>query len=218
MATRRDNASLIEMAKAERKKFPADYDKIVYIEDPKAGKALAKWCRVRDQGVEMIKGDEAAMMTGTIKVEDSDGKEIKKEMWKSSSLSQRARLKLTGADIRDARSAIRLENGTPSRLLLQRGGWGEVWPLDGRAPAGGLFPLQVGDRAGRRDANGSEHSEQNHGSRTHLRQFHPKEVESIAGIINAGSLPAVLESTPVRDTSIEGEAPSDKVPLSAPSH
>ena len=42
--------------------------------------------------------------------------------------------------------------------------------------------------------------------------FTRKEVEALVDIINAGSLPVVLEPTPVRDTSIEGAAARDKVP------
>jgi preprotein translocase subunit SecD len=43
-------------------------------------------------------------------------------------------------------------------------------------------------------------------------RFTRQEVEAIAAIINAGSLPAVLEPTPVHETTIEGAAPSDTVP------
>ncbi|MGA2253147.1 MAG: hypothetical protein ABSG53_00670, partial [Thermoguttaceae bacterium] len=79
VATKRENESLIEMAKTERKKFPVIPSKTVVISGPKTGKELAKWCRVRDQEVDKIKGDDAAMMVGKIQVKD--GKEVQKEVW-----------------------------------------------------------------------------------------------------------------------------------------
>ena len=42
VATKRDNESLIEMAKAERKKYPVNSLKTVIISDPKTGKAVGQ--------------------------------------------------------------------------------------------------------------------------------------------------------------------------------
>ena len=87
VATRRDNESLIERAKAERKKSPVNCDpsrqNTLLIRDSKTGKELAKWCRVRDEEVDKMKGDEAAMLVGTIKVKDEQGKDVEKDCGKS---------------------------------------------------------------------------------------------------------------------------------------
>ena len=80
MATKRDNESMIEAAKAYRKKFPAIPKNAVRIHDPKTGKELGKWCRVRAQEVDKLKHDDAAMMVGQVKVTDQDGKEVDQDV------------------------------------------------------------------------------------------------------------------------------------------
>jgi len=117
VATKRDNESLIEMAKAERKKFPVNSDpskrKPVVLRDPK-GKELAKWCCVRDQEVDKLKGDGAAMLVGKAKGKDEQGNEVEKEVWEVLLLSPESEAyNVTGGDIRDARSAIDSETGSP---------------------------------------------------------------------------------------------------------
>ena len=68
---------------------------------------MAKWCRVRDQEVDKIKGDEAAMMAGAIKVKDSDNKEVEKEDWEVLVLTPESEAyNVTGADVRDARASV----------------------------------------------------------------------------------------------------------------
>ena len=56
VATKRDDESLIQMAKAERSKFPVDKNPVI-ITDSRTGKELAKWCNVRPQELDKIKTD-----------------------------------------------------------------------------------------------------------------------------------------------------------------
>ena len=97
-----------------------------YIKDPKTGKELAKWCRVRDQEVDKIKGDEAAMMVGNIKVKDSDSKEVEKEDWEVLVLTPESEAyNVTGADIRDARASVDEETAMPEVLFSFNASGGE---------------------------------------------------------------------------------------------
>ncbi len=206
LATKRDNESLIEMAKVERKKSPADYDKVVYIKDPKTGKELAKWCRVRDQEVDKVKGDEAAMMAGTIKVKDSDNKEIEKEDWEVLVLAPESNAyDVTGADIRDARADIDPNTTLPEALFsFSPAGGTKFGRLTGEHVPIGDFRYRLAivlDDVLQTAPNLMSRITQ---SARITGNFTTAEVREIVAIMNAGSLPAALEPTPVRDTIIAG--------------
>ncbi len=205
VATKRDNESLIEMAKAERKKKPADYPKTVVISDPKTGKELAKWCHVRDEELDKIKNDEAALNVGKIKVKDDQGNEVEKDDWEVLVLiPENEEYNVTGSDVRDARASIDQETAMPEVLFSFNsvGGakfgrfTGEYVPvgdfryklaivLDDVLETAPTLQSQISD-SGRITGN-----------------FTQKEVDEIVRIINAGSLPAALEPTPVRDMTTE---------------
>ena len=71
---------------------------------------LAKWCRVRDQEVDKIKGDEAALLVG----KDKQGKEV----WEVLVLAPESDVyNVTGADIREARAGIDPETAAPDVLF-----------------------------------------------------------------------------------------------------
>ncbi len=205
VATKRDNESLIEMAKTERKKFPADYDKIVYIKDPKTGKDLAKWCTVRQQEVDKIRGDEAALDLGKIKVKDDQGKEVEKdEVEVLVLIPETEAYNVTGGDVRDARASIDPETASPEVLFSFNSLGGTKFGrftglyvpigdfkyklaivLDNELKTAPVLQSAISD-SGRITGN-----------------FTQKEVDEIVEIINAGSLPAALEPTPVRDMTTE---------------
>lgn len=206
IATKRDNESLIEMAKAERKKFPADYDKIVYIKDPKTGKELAKWCRVRDQEVDKIKGDEAAMMAGIIKVKDSDSKEIEKEDWEVLVLAPESEAyNVTGTDIRDARASVDEVTAMPEVLFsLNSSGGKKFARVTGEHVPVGDFRYKLAIVLDNELQTAPVLQSKITDSGRVTGTFTTKEVREIVTIIKAGSLPAALEPTPVRDEIIDG--------------
>jgi SecD/SecF fusion protein len=206
LATKRDNESLIERAKVERMKVPVNSPKTVTINDAKTGKEIAKWCRVRDQEVDKIKNDDAALKVGTIKVKDKDDKEVARDVWEVLVLDPESEAyNVNGADIRDARARVDQETARPEILLSfsSSGGMkfgrvtGEHLPIgDFRHKLAIVLDdvLQTAPTiqsritvSGRITGN-----------------FTQKEVDEIVRIINAGGLPAALEPTPVRDTIVEG--------------
>ena len=185
VATNRDNVSLIEMAKEERMKFSVHYDKIVYIKDPKTGKDLAKWCHVRPQQVDKIKDDEAAMVVGTIKVKDSDGKDMEKEAWEVLVLSPESEAyDVTGADIREERgAAIDAETASPQIYFAFNAAGGAKFGrlTNGEHVPVGNFRYKLAIVLDGVVQNGSERFRaQSPIKGAHHRQFHPKsEVDDI---------------------------------------
>jgi len=224
VATKRDNESLIDRAQVERKKVPLNSDPSkrnpVVLRDPKTRRELAKWCRVRDEEVDKMKGDEAAMLVGTIKVKDAQGKDVEKDVWEVLVLSPESdAYSVTGGDIREARGGIDAETALPEVLFsFNTAGGVKFGRLTGEhLPVGDFcckLAIVLDDVV--QTAPSIRCTITDNGRIT--GNFTLKEVEAIVDIINAGSLPAALESTPVRDTSIEGEAPRDKVPPADPSH
>ena len=217
VATKRDDAPLIERARAERKRFPVEPKSPVVVKDPRTGKEQAKWCRVRDQDVEMIKAawvSEAAMKVGDITVKNADGKDVPKEAWEVLVLSPVSdAYNVTGADIHEARAGTDPETGSPEVLFsFNAAGGVKFGRLTGEHVPIGDFRYKLAIVLD--DVLQTAPTIQSiitHSGRITGR-FTRQEVEAIAAIINAGSLPAVLEPTPVRETTIEGAAPSDTVP------
>ena len=205
VATKRDNESLIEMAKAERQEISRHSQGTVIIKDPKTGKELAKWCRVRDQEVDKIRGDDAAMMVGTVKVKDKDGKEVEKEVWEVLVLSPESEAyNVTGADVRDARSGIDQETAMPEVLFsFNSAGGVKFGRLTGEhVPIGDFqYRLAIVLDDVLQTAPTIRSQITDNGQIT--GNFTQKEVDEIVEIINAGSLPAALEPTPVRDMTTE---------------
>ncbi len=209
VATKRDNESLIEKAKAERKKVPVNSDPTkrdpVILRDPKTGKELARWCRVRDQEVDKMKGDGAAMLVGKAKGKDEQGNEVEKEVWEVLLLSPESdAYNVTGCDIRDARSAIDSETGSPQvDFSFNAAGGAKFGRLTGEhVPVGDFrYKLAILLDNELQTAPVLQSKITDYGRIT--GNFTKQEVEEIAAIMNAGSLPAALDPTPVRDTSIE---------------
>ncbi|MGO9112423.1 MAG: protein translocase subunit SecD [Thermoguttaceae bacterium] len=209
VATKRDNESLIEMAKAERKKFPVEADpskqKTVIIKDPKTGKDLAKWCRVRDEEADKLKGDDAAMMVGKVKVKDDQGKEVEKEVWEVLVLSpENDAYNVTGGDVRDAKSGIDQETATPDVLFsFNSVGGAKFGRVTGdHVPIGNFqYRLAIVLDDVLETAPNIHNQITDNGQIT--GNFKQHEVDEIVRIINAGSLPAALEPEPVRDMTTE---------------
>jgi len=199
VATKRDHESLIEMAKTERKKFPADSSKIktVTISDPKTGKELAKWCRVRPQEMEKIKGDEASLIVG----KDDKDKDIVEVLVLSPDSEA---YNVTGGDVRDARIGTDQETATPEVLFsFNPAGAAKFGRLTGEhVPIGNFryrLAIVLDDVLQTAPTIQSVISD----SGRITGNFTQQEVKEIVEIINAGSLPAALEPTPVRDMTTE---------------
>lgn len=203
VANRRHNESLIEMAKAERKKFPVEPAKTVVITDPKTGRELAKWCRVRDEEVDKMRNDEAAMNVGTIKVKDAEGKEVDKEVWEVLVLNPDTP-PVTGGDIRDARAGMDQETATPEVLFsFNSQGGVNFGRLTGEHVPEGDFHYRLAIVLDDVLETAPNLISQITDSGRITGNFKQKEVDEIVRIINAGSLPAALEPEPVRDMNTD---------------
>jgi SecD/SecF fusion protein len=205
VATKRDNESLIEMAKAERKKFPAIPLSPVIIKDPKTGKELAKWCRVRYEEVDKIKGDDAAMFVGKAMVKDKQGKEVEKDVWDVLVLSPESEAyNVTGIDVRDARTGMDQQTALPDVLFsFNPAGAVKFGRVTGEhVPIGNFqYKLAIVLDDVLQTAPNIHSAISDSGQIT--GNFTQREVQEIVDIINAGSLPAALEPTPVRDMTTE---------------
>ena len=141
----------------------------VIIRDRKTGKEVAKWVPVREQEVDKIKGDPAALMVGKIPFLDKDGKpvigkdgkELEKEVWEVLVLAPESdAYNVTGADIRDSRPSIDQETAMPEVLFsFNPTGGAKFGRLTGEHVPDRRFPVSPGDRAGRRIANGPHPAE-----------------------------------------------------------
>jgi SecD/SecF fusion protein len=213
VATKRDNESLIDMAKTERKKYPVTPAKIVVITDPKTGKELAKWCRVRDQEADKIRNDDAAMVVGKVPakddqgrvIKDSKGNEVEKDAVEVLVLSPESEAyTVTGGDVRDARAGMDQETATPEVLFSFNSIGGQKFGrLTGEhVPIGDFkYRLAIVLDDVLQTAPTLQSAISDSGRIT--GNFTQKEVDEIVQIINAGSLPAALEPEPVRDMTTE---------------
>ena len=198
VATKRDNESLIEMAKAERKKFPVDsaQDRRHYRsqDGERVGQVVSASAIKRST---RSRSDEAAHDGREIKVKDEQtARTMEKEVWEVLVLSPESEAyNVTGGDIRDARAGDRPGNGhARSRLLLQLGGRGEVRPLDRRARARRQFQVSTWRSCWTTYCKRPptlQSAITDNGRIT--GNFTQQEVNEIVDIINAGSLPAALE-------------------------
>ena len=204
VATRQYDEPLINRAKEERKKKPADWDQTVAIRDAN-GKDLAKWVHVRDKELDKIKFDPAAMMVGKIKAKDADGKEVEKEDWEVLVLMpENKNLDVTGDRVPMPSPAWTRKTASPRSVSpsTRRAGRSSTispaatcpraisttsWPcvLDNVLQTAPELQTAIGE-SGRITGN-----------------FDQQEVNDLVEIINAGSLPAALEPTPVRDMTTE---------------
>ena len=201
LATKRDNESLIERAKVERTKVPVNALKTVTINDPKTRKEIAKWCRVRDQEVDKIKNDDAAMKV-------KDDKEVAKDVWEVLVLGPESEAyNVTGADIRDARASVDRETAMPEILLSFNSSGGKKFGrvTGEHVPVGDFrYKLAIVLDDVLQTAPNLQSAITNSARIT--GSFTQREAREIVDIINAGSLPAALEPTPVRDTIIGAAA------------
>ena len=165
LATKRFNESLIEMAKAERMKFPVDYDKTVIIKDhqdrQRVGQVVPR-PRGRgrqNQGRRCRHGGRKDQGQGQGRQGGGEGRlEVLVLSPESDAYN------VTGGDIRDAHSAHEPGIGfARSRLLVQPGGGTKFGRLTGEHVPIGDFKYQVGDRAGQRLANGPQLDKPDHG-------------------------------------------------------
>ncbi len=219
VATRRDNESLIEMARAERKKIAAVEPKeAVKIRDPKTGKVLAKWCRVREQEVGKVKSDpgfaDAAMMVGTVKDTDKKtGKEYDKEVWEVLVLEPESEAyNVTGIDVRDARTGVDPETARPDVLFsFNASGGVKFGRVTGEhVPIGDFqYHLAIVLDDVLQTAPTIRSQITDNGQIT--GDFTQTEVNEIVQIINAGSLPAALDPTPVRDMTTDATLGKDTI-------
>jgi SecD/SecF fusion protein len=204
LATKRDDETLIERAKAERAKFPPISSRPLVVSE---GNKRAKWIRVRDQEVDSIKNGDAAMMVGKIKVKDKDGKDVEKDVWEVLVLDpENEDYNVTGAYIRDARAGTATETGMPEVIFsFNREGAAKFGRLTGEHVPSGNFKYRLAivmdDEL---QTAPTLQSQITTGKGRISGHFDAKQVKEIVDIINAGSLPAALEPTPVRDTIIAG--------------
>jgi SecD/SecF fusion protein len=220
VACNRDNALLLKRAKAERmdrKKYPVVPPSTVKIYE--GGKEKAKWCPIREREFSKVRGDEAMLNVGKTTVKDAQGNEVKKDVWEMLVLSpERKAYDVTGSDLRDARRGVD-ENGTPevNFSFYPAGGMKFSKLTADHVPIGDFkyhLAIVLDDELVTAPTINSVISD----TGRITSDFTQQEVDGIVGYINAGSLPAALKSTPVRDTFIEVEAPRGKVPPADPSH
>jgi SecD/SecF fusion protein len=202
VATKRDNESLIEVAQMERKKFPVDTPRTIAVIEPVTRRELAKWCRVRDQEVDKIKGDEAALLVG----KDKQGKEV----WEVLVLAPESDVyNVTGADIREARAGIDPETAAPDVLFsFNAAGGAKFGHLTGEHVPIGDFRYKLAIVLDDVVQTAPTILSQITDNGRITGDFTQREVDEIVAIINAGALPAALEPTPVRETIVEAAAPS----------
>ena len=207
VATKRENESLIETAKQVRKSFGAIPQTPVVIRDSKTGKELAKWCRVRDQEVSKLRDDqgnmlEAAMKVGTVKEKDKDNKEVEKDVWDVLLLNDP--YNVTGADVRDARAERDQQTGNDEvGFSFNSAGAARFGRLTGEHVPVGDFKYHLAIVLDNvvQTAPTIQSAITDNGRIT--GNFTRQEVDDIVEIINAGSLPAALEQTPVRDMTTD---------------
>ena len=210
VATKRDDEQLLEKAKEERKKFPVIPRTPVTVSYQSKS---AKWVPVRDKEVDKMKGDDAAMMVGKIPLLDEygkpimgkDGKEMEKEVWEVLVLNPESEAyNVTGADIRDSRPSIDQETATPEVLFsFNPAGGARFGRLTGEhVPIGNFkYRLAIVLDDVLQTAPTLQSAISDSGRIT--GNFTQQEVNDLVEIINAGSLPAALEPTPVRDMTTE---------------
>ena len=199
VATKRDNESLIDRAKEYRKKFPAIPKEPVRVLDAKTGKELAKWCRVRDQEVDKLKSDDAAMMVG--KVKDKDVWDVLVLFPESDAYD------VTGADLRDARADADQATGLPSVVFsFNSQGAKKFGHLTGEHVPIGDFRYKLAIVLDNELQTAPNLISKITDSGRITGNFTAQEVKQIVAVINAGALPAALEPTPIRDMIIEGPA------------
>ena len=210
---------LIETAKAERKKYPAIPDKTVIIysskPDPVTGKRreLAKWCRIRPQEVDKLKGDQAAMPVGKVMEKDAKGNEAETEVWDALVLSpENEGYDVTGMYIRSARRGFDTETAKPDVEFSFNAEGGERFGrLTGaHVPQGDFhYKLAIVLDDVLETAPNLITTITDSGRIT--GDFTDQECDDIVEIINAGSLPAALEPTPVRDMFTDATLGKDTI-------
>ena len=73
---------------------------------------------VREEEVDKLKGNDAAMMVGKTTTKDKDGNEVQKEVWEVLVLSPESdAYNVTGGDVRDARAGTDQETAMPEVLF-----------------------------------------------------------------------------------------------------
>jgi SecD/SecF fusion protein len=214
VACNRDNAMLIERAKAERKKFPAHTPTVKIFE---GGKEKAKWCPIRDDEVSKMRSDstisEAVINVGKKTVKDSSGKDVEKDAWEALVLSPESpKSDVTGSDLRDARRGND-ENGTPEVVFsFYSAGGMKFSKLTGdHVPIGDFkyhLAIVLDDELVTAPTINTIISDN---GRITSESFKEKEVDAIVSYINAGSLPAALDSTPVRDMTTDATLGADTI-------
>jgi SecD/SecF fusion protein len=213
-ATTRDDPTLIEKARAERAKYPARLEKPLVVTE--RGKK-AEWIRVRDQEVDSVKfnydedtgtrqPNEAAMMVGTVKDKDKTGKEIDKELWEVLVLDPESpAYDVTGRDIRDARAGHNPKDNSPEvEFSFNSAGGVKFGRLTGEHMIPGStfrYHLAIVMDNELQTAPTLQAAITDNGVIT--GKFTEEKVKEYVDIINAGSLPAALETTPVRDNTID---------------
>ena len=218
LASKRKNEVLLEMAKAERKKYPAIPAKTVIIYDTKPDpvtekrKELAKWCRIRDDEVDKLRNDDAAMPVGKIKVKDAQGNEEEKEVFDALVLSpENEGYDVTGVDIRDAHAGHD-ENASPDvEFSFNTAGGQKFGRLTGEHVPEGDFEYKLAIVLDDVLETAPYLKSAITDSGRITGSFTQKEVDDIVEIINAGSLPAALEPTPVRDMTTEATLGKDTI-------
>jgi SecD/SecF fusion protein len=211
VACNRNNALLIENAKAERKKHPVVPPSTVkYYE---GGKEKAKWCHIRDKEAPKMRGDDAAMNVGKAMVKDAQGKEVEQDRWEMLVLSPETKdTDVTGEDIRDARPGND-ENGNPEvAFSFNTAGGLKFAKLTGQHVPIGDFHYRLAivlDDELKTAPNINSIISDN--GRITSDNFTQEEVAEIVGYINAGSLPAALEPTPVRDMTTDATLGLDTI-------
>ena len=204
VATKRDDDSLIEKAKAERLKYPPLPITPITVSE---GRKKATWCRVRDQELSSVRGDDAAMMVGTTKVlDEASGKEVDKEVWDLLVLEPESdNYNVTGADIRDAQIGINQRDGSPEvEFSFNPAGGVKFGRLTGEHMIPGSdfrYRLAIVMDNELQTAPTLQAAITDRGVIT--GNFTQEKVKEYVDIINAGSLPAALEPDPVRDMYTE---------------
>jgi SecD/SecF fusion protein len=206
VATRRSDQSIIEAATAARKasweRSPSsDSDKGRVFPDPDTGKKkLAEWCRVREKEADRIKEDAAAIKLSDGK--DRDGTD-RSHVEILVLAPENAARDVTGEDIRDARCNAAPEPGeweidvTLSNAGARKFGvlTGEHLPLDS-----GEFKFKLAIVMDGVLITAPSLMSQISDRFRITSHFDKREAEELAEILSAGSLPAVLDPTPVSET------------------
>jgi SecD/SecF fusion protein len=193
-----DNGMLIDRARAERKQFPAVLRTPLKVLEGK--REVAQWIRVRDEEISKVRDLPAAMQVGTTKGKDKQGNDVDKEVWEVLLFTPDPDEQVTGEDVYDARSSQDPNTGLPEvAFAFRQKGSVKFGKLTGEHVPRGEFRYNLAIvlddvlitaptiRSMITDRGVIE------------GDFKPQEVDEIVGYINAGSLPAALDPTPVRD-------------------